>query len=85
LLPGVLAGAVTAFAASLGEFGAVITFVSNIPGETRTIPIALYSALQMPGADAVAARLAALSFMLGLAGLLVAEFLARRFRRTLGR
>jgi molybdate transport system permease protein len=85
LMPGVLAGAVTAFAASLGEFGAVITFVSNIPGETRTIPLALYTALQMPGGDAVAARLAILSFSLGFAGLLVAEWLARRFRAAIGR
>jgi molybdate transport system permease protein len=85
LLPGVLAGAVTAFAASLGEFGAVITFVSNIPGETRTIPLALYTALQMPAGEAIAARLAVLSFALGFAGLLVAEVLMRRFRRVLGR
>jgi molybdate transport system permease protein len=85
LLPGVLAGAVTAFAASLGEFGAVITFVSNIPGETRTLPLALYTALQMPGGDAAAARLAIMSFTLGFAGLLLAEVLARRFRAALGR
>src|ERR1700743_3423355 len=57
MLPGVLAGAITAFSAALGEFGAVITFVSNIPGETRTLPLALYSALQTPGGDAEAARL----------------------------
>jgi molybdate transport system permease protein len=85
MLPGVLAGAVTAFAASLGEFGAVITFVSNIPGETRTLPLALYTALQMPGGDAVAARLAILSFALGFTGLALAELLARRFRARLGR
>lgn len=85
MAPGILAGAVTAFAASLGEFGAVITFVSNIPGETRTLPLALYTALQMPGGDAVAARLAALSFALGFAGLALAEFLARRVRARLGR
>lgn len=84
MLPGILAGAVTAFAASLGEFGAVITFVSNIPGETRTLPLALYTALQMPGGEAVAARLAALSFGLGLAGLALAELLARRVRALLG-
>lgn len=84
MLPGILAGAVTAFAASLGEFGAVITFVSNIPGETRTLPLALYTALQMPGGDAVAARLAALSFALGFAGLALAELLARRVRVLLG-
>ena len=85
MLPGVLSGAVTAFAAGLGEFGAVITFVSNIPGETRTLPLALYSALQSPDGDALAARLALLSFALGLAGLLSAELLARNLRRWLGR
>jgi molybdate transport system permease protein len=85
MLPGILAGAVTAFAAGLGEFGAVITFVSNIPGETRTLPLALYTALQMPGGDAMAARLAAISFALGLGGLALAEFLARRVRARLGR
>ena len=85
VLPGVLAGAVTAFAAGLGEFGAVITFVSNIPGETRTLPLALYSALQSPDGDALAARLALLSFGLGLAGLLGAELLSRGLRRWLGR
>ena len=84
MLPGVLAGAVTAFAASLGEFGAVITFVSNIPGETRTLPLALYTAIQTPDGDALAARLALLSFGLGLAGLLVAEALSRASRRWLG-
>lgn len=84
MLPGVRAGAVTAFAASLGEFGAVITFVSNIPGETRTLPLALYTALQMPGGEAVAARLAALSFALGFSGLALAELLARRMRALRG-
>ena len=82
--PGVLAGAVTAFAAGLGEFGAVITFVSNIPGETRTLPIALYTALQLPGGEAVAARLALISFTLGLGGLLLAEALSRALRRRVG-
>jgi molybdate transport system permease protein len=85
MLPGVLAGAVTAFAAGLGEFGAVITFVSNIPGETRTLPLALYTALQSPDGDATAARLAMLSLSLGLGGLLCAELLARHLRRWLGR
>ncbi len=84
MLPGVLAGAVTAFAAGLGEFGAVITFVSNIPGETRTLPLALYTALQSPDGNAVAARLATLSFALGLCGLLASELLARSLRRWLG-
>jgi molybdate transport system permease protein len=85
MLPGVLAGLVTAFAAGLGEFGAVITFVSNIPGQTRTLPLALYSALQSPGGDAAAARIAALSLTLGLAGLIAAEMLSRGLRRWLGR
>jgi molybdate transport system permease protein len=85
MLPGVLAGAITAFSASLGEFGAVITFVSNIPGETRTLPLALYSALQAPGGDAAAARLAVISILLGLGGLLFSEWFARRVRRMLGR
>ncbi len=85
MMPGVLAGAVTAFAAGLGEFGAVITFVSNIPGETRTLPLALYTALQSPDGNATAARLAMLSFSLGLAGLLASELLARSLRKWLGR
>jgi molybdate transport system permease protein len=85
MLPGVVAGAVTAFAAALGEFGAVITFVSNIPGETRTLPLALYTALQSPNGDAMAARLAMISFALGLGGLVVSEFVARSVRRMLGR
>lgn len=85
MLPGILAGAVTAFAAGLGEFGAVITFVSNIPGETRTLPLALYTALQTPGGEALAARLATVSFTLGLLGLLASELIARRVQRMLGR
>jgi molybdate transport system permease protein len=85
ILPGVLAGAVTAFSAGLGEFGAVITFVSNIPGETRTLPLALYTALQLPDGNAEAIRLACISFGLGLAGLLVSEWFARRLRRRFGR
>jgi len=85
MLPGILAGTVTAFSAALGEFGAVITFVSNIPGETRTLPLALYTAIQSPDGNAMAARLAVLSFALGLSGLLFAEVLARYMRRRLGR
>jgi molybdate transport system permease protein len=83
MMPGVLAGAVTAFAAGLGEFGAVITFASNIPGETRTLPLALYTALQTPNGDVEAARLAAVSFALGLIGLACSELLARSVRRRL--
>jgi molybdate transport system permease protein len=85
ITPGILAGAVTAFAAGLGEFGAVITFASNIPGETRTLPLALYTALQTPDGDSLAARLALISFSLGLGGLLVAELLSRALRKWLGR
>jgi molybdate transport system permease protein len=85
MMPGILAGVVTAFSASLGEFGAVITFAGNVAGETRTLPIALYSALQTPDGDAQAARLAVVSFVLGLAGLLLAELFARTMRRRLGR
>jgi len=83
-LPGILAGVVTAFAACLGEFGAIITFVSNIPGETRTIPLAIYTAIQTPGGEAAAARLAALSITLALAGLVLADVIARRARAALG-
>ena len=85
MLPGVLAGVVTAFAAGLGEFGAVITFVGNVPGETQTLPLALYSALQTPDGDTHAVHLATLSCVLGLSGLLLAEWLARALRRYLGR
>ncbi len=84
MAPGILAGGVTAFAAGLGEFGAVITFAGNIPGATRTLPLALYTAIQSPDGELAAARLAAMSFTLGLAGLVGAEFLARRLRTRLG-
>jgi molybdate transport system permease protein len=77
-LPGVLAAAVLGFARSLGEFGATITFVSNIPGETQTLPLAIYAALQVPGGDTAVARLAALSLLLSLAALVGSEWLVRR-------
>jgi molybdate transport system permease protein len=83
--PGILAGLVTAFAAGLGEFGAVITFASNIPGQTQTLPLAIYSATQTPGGEAVAARLALVSFTLAVSGLLLAELIARRMHLLLGR
>ncbi len=83
--PGILAGAVTAFAAGLGEFGAVITFAGNIAGETQTLPLAIYGATQTPGGEAAAARLAAISFALAVGGLLLAELLARRMHGWLGR
>jgi molybdate transport system permease protein len=85
MLPGVLAGAITAFAASLGEFGAIITFVSNVPGETQTLPLAIYSAIQTPGNEAAAARLAVLSIGLALAGLVLSEIVGRRAHRLVGR
>ena len=77
-LPGIYAGAVLGFARSIGEFGATITFVSNIPGETRTLPIAIYAALQVPGAETMVMRLALISVLLSLAALVVSEVLARR-------
>src|SRR5689334_13180526 len=80
--PGIVAGAITAFAASLGEFGAIITFVANIPGETRTLPLAIYSALQAPGGEAEAARLSILSILLALLFMTLAELASRRARRT---
>ncbi|WP_184386562.1 molybdate ABC transporter permease subunit [Roseococcus suduntuyensis] len=85
MLPGILAGAVVAFAAGLGEFGAVITFASNVPGETQTLPLAIYTATQTPGGEATAARLAGISFALALGGLMLAELIARRMHRWLGR
>jgi molybdate transport system permease protein len=85
ITPGILSGAITAFAAGLGEFGAVITFASNIPGETQTLPLAIYSATQTPGGEVTAAKLAAISFTLAVAGLLLAEFAGRRLSVLLGR
>lgn len=80
-LPGVLAGAVLGFARSIGEFGATIAFVSNIPGETRTLSLAIYTALQTPGGDGAAMRLALFSILLSLIALAVSEYLTRRDRR----
>ena len=82
-LPGILAGAVLGFARGLGEFGATITFVSNVPGETRTLPLAIYAALQTPGGDALVWRLSAISVALSLAALVGSELLARRAGRGL--
>jgi molybdate transport system permease protein len=77
-LPGVFAAAVLGFARSLGEFGATISFVSSIPGETRTLPLAIYGALQVPGGEAEVMRLAGLSVALALVSLVIAELLQRR-------
>ena len=81
-LPGVLAGAVLAFAKAMGEFGATITFVSNIPGETRTLPSALYAFLQVPGGDASAWRLVVISIIIAVLALVGSEWLARRMKRV---
>ncbi len=78
VLPGILTGAILAFARSLGEFGATITFVANIPGETRTLPLALYTLTQTPGGEGAALRLIAISVVLALAALIASEALARR-------
>ncbi len=78
--PGILVGALLGFARSLGEFGATITFAANIPGETRTLPLALFSMTQTPGGETQALRLAALSVLLSLAALAVSEYTARRLR-----
>jgi molybdate transport system permease protein len=75
---GIVTGAVLSFARSLGEFGATITFVSNIPGETQTLPLAIYSFTQVPGADAQAWRLSAMAVLLSVAALVAAEWIARR-------
>ena len=77
-LPGVWAGLVLGFARSLGEFGATISFVSNIPGQTRTLPIAIYTALQVPGQESVVVRLALVSVALSLGALIASEWLVRR-------
>jgi molybdate transport system permease protein len=78
ILPGILTGMLLSFARSLGEFGATITFVSNIPGETQTLPLAIYSFTQVPGGDAQALRLCVLSVLLSLAALMASEILLRR-------
>jgi molybdate transport system permease protein len=83
IAPGIVAGMVLSFARSLGEFGATITFVSNIPGETRTISAAIYTLTQTPGGDAGALRLTLVSIVLSLVALLAADLLARRIGRRL--
>jgi len=80
-LPGVLAGLVLGFARALGEFGATISFVSNVPGETETLPLAIYSALQVPGGEGQVLRLAAVSIVIAFVALLASELVARRTGR----
>ncbi|OYY67552.1 molybdate ABC transporter permease [Sphingomonas sp. 28-63-12] len=82
-MPGILAGLVLGFARSIGEFGATITFVSNVPGQTQTLPLAIYGALQLPDGEAIVIRLALVSVALSLAALVGSELLARRSGRGL--
>jgi molybdate transport system permease protein len=77
-LPGILAGATLGFARSLGEFGATITFAANIEGQTRTLPLAIYTGLQLPGGEEAVTRLAIISIVLSLGALLLSEWLVRR-------
>jgi molybdate transport system permease protein len=83
--PGILVGGIVAYATCLGEFGAVITFAANIPGQTQTLPLAIYAALQVPGGEAKAAQLSMISLTLAVAGLLLSEWFARRLNTRLGR
>jgi molybdate transport system permease protein len=83
ILPGVIAGMVLAFAKAMGEFGATITFVSNIPGETQTLPSAIYTLTQIPGGEAGAMRLTLISIIVSMAALLMSELLARGVARRL--
>ena len=78
VLPGILAGAILAFAKAMGEFGATITFVSNIPGQTQTLPTAIYAFLQVPGGEASALRLVGIAVAVSMAALLLSEVVARR-------
>ncbi|HKK37514.1 MAG TPA: molybdate ABC transporter permease subunit [Paracoccaceae bacterium] len=84
ILPGIIAGTVLAFAKGMGEFGATITFVSNIPGQTRTIPLAIDLLLETPGGEARAARLAGLSIMLAATALALSEWISRRVASRVG-
>lgn len=83
-LPGILTGVMLAFARSLGEFGATISFVSNIPGETQTIPLAMFTFLETPGSEVEAARLCVISIVIALGSLFTSEWLSRRMKHRLG-
>jgi molybdate transport system permease protein len=83
--PGILVGGIVAYATCLGEFGAVITFAANIPGETQTLPLAIYAALQVPGGEAKAAELSLVSLVLAVIGLLLSEWIGKRLNVALGR
>ncbi len=84
ILPGVITGAILAFAKAMGEFGATITFVSNIPGQTQTLPSAIYAFLQVPGGEGPALRLVLISVVVAMAALLLSEVLARRVAKRVG-
>jgi molybdate transport system permease protein len=83
ILPGIIAGAILAFAKAMGEFGATITFVANIPGETQTLPSAVYAFLQVPGGEASAMRLVVVSIAVAIAALAVSELVATRVARRI--
>lgn len=83
ILPGILAGAILAFAKAIGEFGATITFVSNIPGQTQTLPSAIYAFLQVPGGEAAAARLVVIAIAIAMAALFLSEWLSRMIARRI--
>jgi molybdate transport system permease protein len=83
--PGILVGGIVGYATCLGEFGAVITFAANIPGQTQTLPLAIYTALQVPGGEATAAKLSLVSLSLALVGLLLSEWIGKRLHAALGR
>jgi molybdate transport system permease protein len=83
--PGILVGGIVAYATSLGEFGAVITFAANIPGQTQTLPLAIYAALQEPGGETKAAELSLVSLTLAVVGLLLSEWIGKRLNLMLGR
>jgi len=83
--PGILVGGIVGYATCLGEFGAVITFAANIPGQTQTLPLAIYAALQVPGGEATAAKLSLVSLTLALIGLLLSEWIGKRLNAALGR
>jgi len=85
IVPGILAGTVLGFAKAMGEFGATITFVANIPGQTQTLPSAIYAFLQVPGGESSAMRLVVLSIIVAIGAVLISEWLARRVAERIGR
>jgi molybdate transport system permease protein len=85
MLPGIVSGCIIAFAAALGDFGATITFVGNVQGETQTLSLAIYSLTQSPGGDAAAQRLVVISLVLAVSALFISEVMARRVRLYIGR